>query len=999
MKNSTFLKTSAAPLALGLALVATPSFAQDDSAATGADEGGSPIIVTGSRIARPDLSSVSPVTVVDAEQIELTGTVTLETLLNDLPNVIPGNNRTSNNAGGFPFSTLDLRGLGPGRTLILVDGERLPPSSASGVVDIAQIPVGLIERIDVVTGGATAVYGSDAIAGVVNFILNDDFEGVELTGQVGVAEVGVGFNYNVSGLIGGNFGDGRGNIAVFGSYFEREGVSQNRFDYSRVSAAVCANAAVDFLSVCDEASDVPAGGSVFSAGGSATPPWGRIVNSAINPFQGLSTQPLLTPNFTNVNTDCNAATPNVAAVNTGNLAFNQFTGQLQPYRQAGLCGIPTGDSSRYNFAPDNFLSVPYDRLNISVLGHYDFSDRTTLRVFAAYTNTNQSVQLAPSPAAAATGFQIDPTIATTLPDDLRAALATRPNPNAPFLYEYRFSSVGQRAGNTEIQSVNGRAFLEHDFGGEGNWRISAGAGFGRVDLVSTSLNNVSRSRIESGVNGCRNAAGTVNGPGVPFGCVPVDIFGPNTLSAAAVDYIRINATDVNQFTQTRVSANVTGNLVELPAGPVGLAFGAEQRTDRVDNRPDVTKVSGDLIGFNQEQPISGEIVAREVYGEIRVPLLGGGSGFPDLLAVEAGARYSDYSTLDDGLFNYKVAVEFAPVNWLRFRGAFNSAARAPSAFELFQAGNQGFPSYTDPCNANRPGGALAGRCNTDIPAVARPTFQQTNSQVQALAFGNPDLQEEEAETWTAGVVIQPDFVPIGRMSLTVDYYDITLEKAVQGLGAGFFLNACYVSNDPTACARITRDPASGQVTNVNTTVRNSPDVGGPTELSGIDASLNWVFPISEVLGGNSETNIRISNLFSYAMDYKVGGTEFVGIAASGLGGVTSKYANTLTVAVETESFTIQTRWVYKSGGEDDTFGLDDDGKGFSARIPDLNTVDLSARWDVNERFSLTGIVNNLFDKYPPQTVGGTFEQANTNASFFSPYILGRSYSMQGRVRF
>ena len=217
MKNTRIskFKYATAPLALGLALISTPSFAQDEAAE---EEAGEAIIVTGSRIARPNIEAASPVTVVSSEQVELTGTTTVETLLNELPQVVPGNTRVSNNSGGENFSTIDLRGLGPGRTLILLNGERLPASTTTGVTDVSQIPTGLIERIDVVTGGASAVYGSDAIAGVVNFILKKDFEGVELVTQAGVSEDGTGFGFNVSGLVGGNFADGKGNLTVYGSY-------------------------------------------------------------------------------------------------------------------------------------------------------------------------------------------------------------------------------------------------------------------------------------------------------------------------------------------------------------------------------------------------------------------------------------------------------------------------------------------------------------------------------------------------------------------------------------------------------------------------------------------------------------------------------------------------------------------------------------------------------------------------------------------------------------
>jgi outer membrane cobalamin receptor len=235
MRKTSILKAGTAPIALGLMLAAAPAFAQDQ---TDSEEAEAPanIIVTGSRIARPDLDAPSPVTVVTAEQIQLTGTQTLETLLNDLPQVVPGATTTSNNPSGT-FGTIDLRGLGPQRTLILLNGERLPPSTTTGVVDISLIPVQLIRQVEVVTGGASAVYGSDAIGGVVNFVLADDFEGVELNGQYGINEDGRGNEYSYGIVLGGNFADGRGNLVVSANYYNREAISTSAYEFTRVSGA------------------------------------------------------------------------------------------------------------------------------------------------------------------------------------------------------------------------------------------------------------------------------------------------------------------------------------------------------------------------------------------------------------------------------------------------------------------------------------------------------------------------------------------------------------------------------------------------------------------------------------------------------------------------------------------------------------------------------------------------------------------------------------------
>ncbi len=880
MRKTSILKAGTAPIALGLMLAAVPAFAQDQTESEEGTEEPATILVTGSRIARPDLESASPVASVTSETISLTGTLTLEELINDLPQVIPGNNRTSNNSGGEAFATLDLRGLGPNRTLILVDGERIAASSTTGAIDISQIPTPLIKRVDVVTGGATAVYGSDAIAGVINFVLRDDFEGLELTAQNEISQDGTGYNYALTGVFGGNFDEGRGNIAVAVQYFDRDAVGQGRYDYSRTSAAL---GVVDgVLRVIDDPADLGASGTVIFPGGSGTNPFGTVVNAAGNPFRNLSTNPNVGPNFAAFDNDCNPATAGTA-VNGGSLSFDA-NGNLRPNSTGSRCQIPVGNSSRYSFADQNFLSIPFDRLNISTLGSYEFSDKTKARLFASYAKTTSVVNLAPSPAAAITGF-IVPVNAVTIPSDLAAALASRPNPTAPFQFNRRFNETGARVGTNESQQLQLRTIVDHELSKD--WNVNAVLSYGRTDFDTRSVGNINRVAVEQGIMGCRNSAGVVNGIGILPGCVTVDIFGGNTLTPEMVNFVQTDTFDFSEFEQVRAAVNLTGTLFELPGGPAGIAVGAEYRKDSGISVPDDAKQRAEIIGFNGAQPIIGSIGVKEVYGEIRLPVLGG-DGFPELLAFEAGARYSDYTTVGN-LFNYKFAVEFAPIELIRFRGTYNKAARAPSVFELFQNGDQGFPSYSDPCAAVNASRNLAF-CQAQFAAAgADPAlltgFAQVNSQIEAIAFGNPDLTEENAETFTVGAVIAPSDFPIGNFSMTVDYYNIKLSNRVATLGAQFFLNQCYGQQIASSCARITRSATDGQVLTVDTTITNA---GTDLETSGIDLGLNWSFPL---FAGN----LSIQELLTWVDSFDVAGTEFVDTADAGLGAITSEWASTLQV--------------------------------------------------------------------------------------------------------
>lgn len=981
------LKYAAAPLALGLAMIATPSFAQDKPADEASAEKSDAIVVTGSRIARPNIEAPSPVTVVGAEQIELTGTTTVETLLNELPQVIPGNTRVSNNSGGENFATLDLRGLGPGRTLILLDGERLPSSTTTGVTDVSQIPTGLINRVDVVTGGASAVYGSDAIAGVINFILKQDYQGVELTGLTTVSQDGTGFGFNMSGMMGGNFADDRGNLTIYGSFTNRDSVSQARYPYSAVSGAVFYDPTVDVgvggpALVIDDPSKIPAGYVSLLGGGSATPPWGTITALAGNGFTNLST--LLPATFANANTDCNSATPGVN-VNSGTLTFNA-NNQLEPNHGSGYCAVPirANGSTRFNFGPLNYLVTPYNRLTLTALGHYDFSENTRLKTYMSFNNANQQVNLAPTPA---TGIVV-PADSPFIPADLRIALNSRANPNGDFVINRRFSETGPRDGRFKTTAMNLRGVLEHDL--SDTWKMSVVLGYGRVDNSIRAIGNINKTAVYQGLRGCKNSAGVVNGTGILPGCVSINIFGSNTLTPAMLSFVRVDTQEQEQFQQLRAAANITGSIGQLPGGPIGIAAGVEYRKDTGSTIVDDAQRTGNIYGFNAVQSVAGSINVSEIYGEVRLPIL-------SMLSVGAGARYSNYSTAG-GLFNWKAEAEFQPISMLKIRATFNKAARAPNVFELFQNGDQGFPSYVDPCNQSSTkfgtataNTALITQClATGVPAGAISGFAQSNSQVQAFAFGNPNLKEEKAETYTVGAVLTPGNVFGGKLTATVDYYHIQIKNRVASLGASTFISRCYTGLDAAACARIVRDSGTGQINSINTTIDNA---NSTLETAGIDVGFDWSV---DALGGR----FSLSDVLTYVDTYNIDGQEYADTVFSGIGGVTPKWANAATLVYKQGGTTVQVRHVWKKGGKQNFSGAEFEG--FfpdDARIPNLNLINLSLRQQIGDNFEITAICDNVLGTLPPQTVTGQQEQSNTNINFYDPYALGRTFTLQARIKF
>lgn len=1007
--------------AAAAAITATPAMAQDA-------EEEEAIVVTGTRLVRQDFEAISPITTVGAEQLELTATLTTDSLLNELPQIVPGNTRTSNNAGGEDFATVDLRGLGTTRTLVLVNGERVPASSTTGVVDLNTIPASLISRIEVVTGGASAVYGSDAIAGVVNFVLKDDYEGAEVNVTYGAEmETGNAAEFEINGLVGGNFANGRGNLTTYASYYNREGVLQSEYDYSRVSAAICYDGGVEpSYFVCDNVSEAIANGWFVSPslpGGSGTPPWGWITNAAGNPFQNLSA--LLPGQFAAANTDCNPATPGVA-VNTGNLSFND-AGQLTPRFVGGYCRIPerAAGSSRYNFAPDNFLIIPGERIALTTNGHYDITDDTRLNVLINYTNSRTQVQLAPTPV---TGLTVTLTpnmrnlIQANAPD-LWTALQSRPSPYAPFTMDRRTTELGTRNAYNENNSFYFLTSLEGSLGE--NWDWSVMASYGQSHFISRLTGSANRSAFLQGLAGCQSLQPGPDGilftaddtggaiPGIRAGCQPLDIFGPGTLSnvdpdgggplLSMVDFLSTTTFSQTIVEENRIGGYIRGDLFELPAGPIAAVFGFEYRDSQLEFRVDNEQKQGNIFGFNALQDQAGSIDVYELYTEVSVPLISE-APLAHYLGLEAGFRRSNYSTVGN-VDAYKIGGEWAPTEWLRFRAMFNEATRAPNVFELFQAGDQGFPPFTDPCNnaLGNNAACIAAPGQAAINPAVYPAFAQNNSQVQAFAFGNPNLTPETAETMTYGVVFQPDWFPIGDFRASIDYFDISIEDVVATRGAQFWLNDCYINgNAGGGCARIVRDVNTGQVFSVNTSRANFASF----ETAGIDVQLEWSVPVGP-------GQLTINELFSLTEDYTFNGTDLLGTSSGGIGSFVPEYKSVLSLSYNVGDWTLFGRWTYnpENGssflgcrlGNEGTAGFGcgpgDAGIGFDiGRSPEASYFDVSARWAVTDNFTLTAVVDNLTDEQPPQTPDGTFGgQANTDVQVYR--VLGRSFAISGRYRF
>lgn len=897
------------------------------------------IIVTGSRIRLDDFVATSPISTLTSDVIESTGRTNIEQLLNTLPQVVPGLSATSNNPGDGT-ATVDLRGLGPTRTLVLINGRRLNPSVNDGTVDLNNIPTPLIERVEVVTGGASAVYGSDALAGVVNFILKDDFEGLDIGYQNGFSAEGDGNEYQVDMVLGGNFAAGRGNTTLYASYYDRESILQADRSYTRV----------DYQ-----------GGSYISRGG-------RLDNVSNNPYP---------------------KTDNGEGGVTRNYAFNP-DGTIRGFINL-LPESSDGVGDRYNFAPVNFLLTPQKRFQLGALGRFEISDHAEAYTELLYVDSRNSVQLAPTPATNV-HVDLDSPFLTQSALDL---LASRADPTGPAVLSRRMVETGARSQENDSKLGQITAGLRGDIDYK-DWQYDTYMSYGRTDFDNYTSNDVSRSRFEAGIAGCPADYLQFNP-----GCVAVNPFGAGNISTDAADWVRLNFADSTVFRRTVVNGTINGTLMALPAGDMGFALGAEYREDKSSYRPDQAKESGDILGFNAQQPISGSFDVKELFGELRIPLINDAPGI-GFLDAELGVRYSDYSTVGD-VTAYKAGLNWSPVDTLRVRGMYQRASRAPSLFEILENGDQGYTGiYYDPCAQPDPPADPDTVAFCALQGIADTlTFDTGSTQNEYFEYGSLTLKEETTDTYTLGVVFQPDLIP--DLQISVDYWNIDVKDYINPLGGGAYgvIDACFGSLDLNSAAcysdelglpLIYRD-LSGNL-KVNVPLVNESHL----ETSGVDLQVQYGIPMdfaSKRISGLGDT-LKLSLMLSWLDEYVLDGFDYADTSGYyNIQGTFPEYKAVLRLAYDIGPVNVAWTTTYidamDNQGNIPAFG---DDSGYSS-IPSHTYHDLNAAWAIDETFELSAGIRNLFDKEPP-AYDNNIDQ-NTDPSTYD--MVGRFYFAGVRARF
>ena len=994
-------------IAGGLAVAAPGAVAQEDDSEARQET----VVVTGSRIAKQDFVSNSPIATVDAEVFELTGSINTEDVLNTLPQAVPGFDRSSNNPGDGT-ATANLRGLGSSRTLVLMDGRRIIPSRSDGVVDLNNIPSSLIERVEVITGGASAVYGSDAIAGVVNFIMKDDFEGFEANvGYEATVEQGDAEFYTADVTLGSNFDSDRGNVTLHLGYTNRKDVFQGDRDFSTVALGGFGGDFFEFGS-----SGVPDGHSFdtfdFTALGQAGAPVYTIDprtpdadNAALFSVSGacdLAGTGAVDPDgsLATLDDDGNALTPALSGDEfCGGQAI--FAGPLgfRPWINGGA------NTDRYNYAPVNYLQLPQERYSATALANYDINENLNVysRLNVAFNQVPQ--QLAPTPAFTSITTAVDNPFLSPEAQEAFANFDTDGDGSVTTFIGRRMEETGGRVSNDDRYAYQFQVGAQGTIiDGEIDYDVyfQSGQSQNNNDLEG----DISLTRYLDAVNVTDDGDGNPVCVSGNAACVPLNIFGQGNISQAAADYVSLRINAKTEYNQNVLGVNFAGDtesLFSLPGGPIGWATGFEYREEEFEFRPSDALAQGALLGFNSAPPVQGGYDVYDLYAEFYAPILSGQPG-AELLALEGAFRLSDYSTIGQ-TETYKIGGEWAPIEGLRLRGLYNTAVRAPNIGELFSPQSNGFPGAQDPCStSNQPvANGIAALCAaTGVPAAQigdtpdgespNPAFyQQRNDQVEGLFNGvNPNLAEEEAETFTVGVVWEPAFVD--GLTVAVDYYDIEITEYITTLGGGAqgVFDQCYGTefnpsqdpNDPF-CLAINRQ-ANGES---NPILPNANS--GFLATAGFDVQANYGFELPQV-PGNFTANYTA--LFLDKWDFQASPASALQTCDGQFGNFCDDpipdYKHVAALGWANGAFSTQLRWEHIGETTSDDGGRDE--------IDAFNYFNLNGAWDINDNLRLSGGIDNLLDEEPP-ILGSNAEQANTFPATYD--VFGRTVYVNAKVRF
>lgn len=996
MKNTKSLgRFLSSTMIAGFAVVAAPALAQDaDISSDDASAEEAAIVVTGSRLnVNPNLEGAAPIISVSTEAIQSTGTARIEDLTNQLPQVFAGQaGEVSNGASGT--ATLNLRGLGSNRTLVLIDGRRLPYGSSSiSSANLDLIPTQLVERVDVLTGGASAVYGSDAVGGVANFILKDDFEGITLDVSGSFQQTGNGnefFNsvvaaaqepvassivdgeeYVITGMIGTNTADGRGNVTVYASYEKRNAVTQNNRSFSACTIGESSSQTTAF------------GGA------------GCVGSGNFRLFGG-----------------------------PGGFAFQRENGDIDSYFDV------SGPERTYNFGKRNFFQRPSERFTLYGKGTYEINDNLEFFADISYTDVFSDAQIAETASFGIGAYSINcnnpfiqnnpgslqltdvfgcsaqDIIDGTIVDGITAS--------------HRNVEGGPRNSRLENSAFRIVSGIRGDFA-DGIWAYEVFGQYSETSDASLSTNDFVVSRLQQAFLAVDDGNGNVVCIDPSGGCVPYNPFqriGTDTaITSEQTNFIQGVGVVIGETSQRVWGANIQGDLgaygVSTPWAEDGVALlvGVESRTDKLESIPDeISQIPGG--GFTgvggATLAVKGEVEVMELYAELQIPLVQDRPGFEEL-TLSGQYRYSDYDNSGNGTSNnistdaFGVQLTWSPVEDVTVRGQFQRAVRAPNVIELYTGQNTGLPNLNsagvnangdqlfDPCASDAPIASLAACQNTGVTAAQYGTILDVISgQTQSLTGGNPNLDAESSDTWTFGVVLTPSFAP--GLTLTVDYFDIKVEDYISaGIGAQVTLDNCLATGDPTFCNLIVRSStgslAAGtfgvgfQQTNINI---------AEATTSGFDIQASYETGLYDVGTLRFDYAGTVLDTFDFIPFPGGDAIECAGFLNNGcVSPVNPKYRHRFVTTWETPVDGLETAvtWRYFSGTKNEAVAanpeIDDD-------LPAVNYVDLSFFYELSDTVKLRGGVLNVLNELPPVSTSSGPPLGNGN-TFPTIYDTARTF--------
>jgi len=944
--------------AAGAGLFSVAGYAQAPASAAPIDE----VVVTGTRIRTPGLVSNSPITTVDQVEISLRQPIAVEDFLRQLPasspSIGPGTNNGANGA-----AQVNLRGLGANRNLVLIDGRRYVPFNLLGVVDTNSIPIGMLERVDIVTGGASAVYGADAVSGVVNFILKRDFEGVDVSATYGTSDEGDTDQRRIDLVIGANTPDGRGNVTLGVGYTNRDQLTQGERPIGEVSL-----------------SSITGGAGGSSAG-----------------VPTFTTLPALTQ-------------------------FNPATGAFD---------LGGGAFELFNFNPLNLFVAPLERTQITALGHYEINRHAELYSQLFYTDSFVAQNLAPSGT-----FFSNWNISVAhpfLPDSARQEMCDRSSTAIAdcsaastetitgVQLRRRLVELGPRLGNFDNSTFQYTVGMRGDVTDSLDYDVFWTRG--EADQTRTLGNWGSATKVQQALlanaNGCLDPRN---------GCTPLNLFGPaGSITDDQIAFFNLDALQKQLVVQENGGVAFSGDFgdftVPTSGSPIGYAFGVEHRRVKGQTQSDsASQTQNEILGTGAPTPDrSGRFKLDEAFGEILVPLVEGMTGIHSL-SFEGGLRYTDFSVADGGSDSYttwKAGLSYEPIDSLRVRAMYQKATRAPNVNELFQPVVTGLDNLAiDPCagaainaaDANTPG-TLANLCRqTGVPlAVMGGLDQPAAGQINVLVGGNPALGPEEADTFTAGVVWSPTFVD--RLTITLDYYDIDITDAITEPSSGDIIDGCYsTALNPNRefnafCQAVGRSPTGGDL-NANDADGVALPLSnlGKLRTSGWDLGAVFGMDLPSNYGGLTfGANVNYVTKFDFQATPTSINRDCISFYSVNCGAGIPEWKANVRTTWSVSDFDVSLLYRFIDGMEVEPLAADSVG-GFLPAFSSIGSYsywDLTGAWQVLDNVRLTLIVNNLFDRDPPN-VGNDIGSTATNSGNTFPQTydaIGRYFTLGVNVRF